>query len=339
MEAAGATLIENTVGDASMGLNALTKVGRFRKHISAIKRWAMQYRVLAHVPVDSPAANFPICKIMRRHGARVVHLVAPQIWAWAGWRIRKLRRLTDMVLCLLPFEEQWFQERDVPARFIGHPSLNRKWDETSIQDMARSLPTGTPRMALFPGSRTHEVNANIRLLVTAFTELQGRHQGLTGVIVAASDDISQIIKRKIKTFPVGLHLSRTKAEAAIMWCDLALAVSGTISLDITRQHKPMVAVYKTGPLAWLAAKLIVRTPYRLLPNIIAGREICPEFIPHLGGSSPIIRECSHLINDSKNAAIQTEALRRVALRFSNKRPAEEAARIIMEVIKGKAISS
>ncbi len=338
MEAAGATVLERTAEHAAMGLGAITKVLRFRGYVRAIGRWIRHHRVIAHIPVDSPAANFPICKITKRSGARVIHLVAPQMWAWGTWRVGKLRRLTDLVLCLLPFEEQWFSERKIPARFIGHESMNRVLDEDSLKELAAGLPRGAPRMAIFPGSRTQEVRANIRLMVEVFTELQGRHHGLTGLIVAASPELAALIKRMVKVFPSNLHLTTGNADAAVTWCDFALAVSGTISLDITRQHKPMVAVYRTGLVSWLGAKLVLRSPYRLLPNIVAGREICPEFIPYpsFAGSTPIVKECSALILDSKNAAIQTEALRRVALRFSNKRPGEEAARLILQTINAGA---
>ena len=83
--------------------------------------WLDANPVAVHVPVDSPAANFPSCKIAKARGAKVVHLVAPQVWAWGKWRVNKLRRLTSFVCCLLPFEEQYFKERNVPAEFVGHP--------------------------------------------------------------------------------------------------------------------------------------------------------------------------------------------------------------------------
>ncbi len=333
MEAAGATIVERTAEDGAMGLNSLSKVLTIRKHISAIKRWARQYRVIGHVPVDSPAANFPICKIMRRNGTRVIHLVAPQIWAWGRWRIGKLRRRTNMVLCLLPFEEQWFNDRQVPARFIGHPIINRELDIKSLRKHTHGLPQGSPRMAIFPGSRSSEVRTNLSLLVNAYAELQSRHAGMGGVIVAANPALAKLIRSKIRVFPTGLHLLTGQSDEVIYWCDFALAVSGTVSLDITRQQKPMIGVYKTGIISWLGAKVLLRTPFRLLPNLIADRELCPEFIPHVGGCMPIVHEATRLIDDSKIGAIQSEGLRRVALRFANKRPAEEAAHLIMQSIK------
>ncbi len=330
---AGAELIERTADDGAMGLNAIGKALAVRREVARIRRWARQYRILVHVPVDSPAANFPICKEMRKTGARVVHLVAPQIWAWGRWRVAKLRRLTDLVLCLLPFEEQWFTERGIPARFIGHPRMNRKLDQSELRARMHGLPQGAPRVALFPGSREHEVKANIRLLVSVYADLQGLHAGMGGVIVAARPELAKLVKKKVKVFPGGLHMVTGRTDGAIAWSDLCIAVSGTITLDIARQQKPMIGVYKTSVLTWLLSKLVLRTPVRLLPNIIAEREIVPEFVPYCGGAGPISKQASFYLHDSKNAAIQSQELARVCQRYVNKRPAVEAAKLIIKVVR------
>ena len=332
MKEAGATLVEQTVGDAAMGLGALKKAGQVRREVRRIKRWVKQYRVLAHVPVDSPAANFPICKIIRPTGARIIHLVAPQVWAWAPWRIRKLRRLTDLVLCVLPFEEQYFNDRKVTARFIGHPRINRGVDKDTIMEAMHGLPSGAPRIALLPGSRPHEVKANLKLLLNAYTELQGRHHGAVGVIAAANEEIGQIVRDRIKVFPTGLHMTVVDIDVPVMWSDICLAVSGTVTLDITRHRKSMIGVYKTGFISVLLAKLILRTRYRLLPNIIADREIVPEFVPYSGGCLPIVKEATRIIQDSKISAIQREEMTRILQRYQNKKPAEESARYILRMI-------
>ena len=333
MEAAGAEMLHRTVQIGAMGFEAVGRSFAVRKVLKSLKRWAREQRLVAHVPVDSPAANFPLAGWMRRSGVKVVHLVAPQLWAWGRWRIGKLRRRSDLVLCLLPFEEQWFTERRVPARFIGHPSINRTLDMEDLRERMHGLPVGAPRLAIFPGSRDHEVKANTRLLAEIYTELQGRHGGMRGVIVAANPHLARIIRKKIDVFPTGLHMITSGADAVIAWCDLALAVSGTITLDITLQRKPMLGLYKTSRLTWLMAKLVLRTPHRLLPNIVAEREIVPEFVPYAGGAMPIVRLATRFLSDSKHAAVQAEELHRVCLRFANHDPAKEAARLIAETIR------
>jgi lipid-A-disaccharide synthase len=341
MEAAGATVVEQTCDDGSMALAATRSpapiIDAWRR-IRRIARWSREHRPAIHVPVDSPAANFPICRHLKKQGARIVHLVAPQIWAWARWRIGKLRRRTDLVLCLLPFEEQWFNDRRVPARFIGHPTLNRAVDEDAERRSAE-LPEGDPRIAIFPGSRSHEVQANLGALVEVFGRLRERHPQAAGLIVASNEQmrehITTVTGRADGTLPKGLTVVVGGVDAAVAWCDLALPVSGTVTLDITRQRKPMVAVYALPLISRIGARLIVRIPDILLPNIIAGRRIVPEFMPFDGDTRPVVREAERLLNGSDAAAAQRAALEEVCAMFADHDPAEEAAELIGEVMDGK----
>ena len=335
MQEAGATVVSQSASGAAMGLSALKRVGQMRREVNSIRHWIPTCRLLAHVAVDSPAVNFHVAKVTRKAGARIVHLAAPQLWAWGRWRLGKLRRSTDLLLCLLPFEEEWFTNRNIPAKFIGHPSINRKLDLDAMREQMHGLPQGAPRVAIFPGSRLHEVRANIRLLVDAYAELQGRHASLGGVIVAASPELARAIRKRVTVFPTGLHMVTQLADPAIAWCDLAITVSGTMTLDIAAYRTPMIGVYKTSFLAWLGSKLLLRTSFRLLPNIIAEREIVPEFVPHFGGSLPIVKRASRYLADSKKAAIQSEELHRVCFRFANHDPAREAASHILNLIKRK----
>lgn len=339
MQEAGATLLDETVAGAAMGLNGIRRAWKVRGWVRDIKRWSRQYRVLAHVAVDSPAANWPICKTLRSQGSRVIHLVAPQLWAWGGWRIGKLRRNTDHVLCLLPFEQTWFRERNVRATFVGHPRMGRELDEADLAERVAALPHGAPRVAMLPGSRAHEVAANVRAMANIFTELKGRHGGMTGIIAAATPELAEIVQAKVPVFPTGLHMVVQSADSAIAWADLCIAVSGTVTLDITRQAKPMIGMYRTSFFSALLAKFILRTPYRLLPNVAAGREIVPEFVPYAGSSAKIVDAASYLLADSKRLAQQSAALEQLARLFEGRDAAELSAQAIVELIEGEAGSN
>ncbi|MBX3354852.1 MAG: hypothetical protein KF724_04045 [Phycisphaeraceae bacterium] len=332
MREAGAEIIEESAADGVMGLSSLSRLFAVRREIGRISRWMGQYKVNLHVAVDSPAANFPICKVAHRRLVRSAHLVAPQLWAWGEWRLKKLRRLTSGVLCLLPFEEAWFRARQVPAKFIGHPRINRDLPRFDIDSRRGTLPTGTPRILLLPGSRTSEVSRNLRLLVRSFTDLQDRHRGTVGLICCATDAHARLVRHLVPSLPTGLHVIAGDLDAAIAWCELALTVSGTVSLDLTRQFKPMVGVYKVSLLSRIGAALLLRTPNRLLPNIIAERRVVPEFVPHWGGARAITEAADHLLQDSRRMAQASEDLKRVAARFRGHSPDEEAAKLLLELM-------
>jgi len=333
MAAAGAEIIEETVHEAEMTAVSLGKIFehiRINKQISTFirARW-----IGAHVPVDSPAANFPICKITRRAGCRVAHLAAPQIWAWARWRIAKLRRRTDRVLCLLPFEESYFNDRNVPAKFIGHPIFNTPFDEKLVETQVASLPHGSPKIAFLPGSRLAEVRNNIRPMVRIFAELKGLNQDTAGVIVAANDQVAAAIHQKVPDLPVGLFVVAERLHAALKWAEIGILCSGTATLDATRFRLPMAVLYRVNPLSWyLAGKWLIVSPYFALPNLIAGREVVPEFVPYFGGTSAVVKQVRQFIEDSRLIAEQHDALDRIAAFFEHVNPAMTAADEIQKLM-------
>lgn len=335
MEAAGAEIVERTGESAVMGLPGLAKIREHRQINKRIRAWIQQARgVRLHVPVDSPAANFPICALAKAGGLSVVHLVAPQIWAWGGWRIRKLRRRTDEVLCLLPFEETWFRERGIPARFIGHPLFDTRVDRAGLARRAEAFPQGDPRIALLPGSRPAEIGRNFPLLLAAFRELRAHRPDLRGIVAATTPGAEARI-REISAahggWPEALDVVIGDADAVIHWSTLALVVSGTVTLQIARQQRPMIIVYKSSPLLYmLFARWVLSTEFLTLPNLVAQREIVPELVPHFGGHEPIVAEAERLIESPELASRQRAELRRITERFEGHQAGPEAARVILE---------
>lgn len=320
MEAAGATIIERTGDDAVVGVPGLAKIReheRINQRIAAFLRSHPDVRL--HVPVDSPAANFPICRLAKNAGCRVVHLVAPQIWAWGRWRIHKLRRLTDLVLCLLPFEERFFLKRGVPARFIGHMLFDREPDAASLDTAAASFPSGSPRLAMMPGSRPAEHKRNWPLLLDIYRGLKARYPGAAAVVAATSPAVADELKRLAQEhggWPEGVQCAVRQTDAVIRWCDVALVKSGTVTLQVTRQLKPMVIFYKQR--SWLfyaAARAVLSTKLFALPNVIAMRRIVPEFVPHFGGAGPIIESAAALIDDPGLRERQREELASIVAHF------------------------
>jgi lipid-A-disaccharide synthase len=334
MAAAGATIVHSTGEDAVMGLPGLSKIREHQRINADVAAWltsfapggsraGLDHRPVAHIPVDSPAANFPICAIARKRGLKVIHLVAPQLWAWGPWRIGKLRRLSDLVLCILPFEEEYFQSRHVPARFIGHPLLDTPLDERALDLIGAGFGQGDPKIALMPGSRPAEIRKNFPLLLEAFVRLNHDFPNLRGVVAATKPavestlhDIASRLRRRLGPWPSNLITAHAQTDAVIRWCDLALVVSGTVTLQIARQTKPMVILYKSNPLLYHAvARWVLTTKYFTLPNLISGEDVVPEFVPHFGGAVPIFRAARDLLRSRDALENQRRALRLLIEKF------------------------
>lgn len=335
MERAGATLVERTGDDAVMAIPGFQKIREHTRINERVDRWMREHRPRVHVPVDSPAANFPLCKAAKALGIPVVHLVAPQIWAWGRWRIGKLRKRTDLVLCLLPFEESFFHKRRVPARFIGHPLFDHEPQAAELDARAARYTGESPRIALMPGSRPKELTLSFPLLLDAFRKLKAVYPSASGVVAATTPAVAQRLREAAEAiggWPSGLQMGAADTDAIIRWCDLALVKSGTITLQITRQAKPMVVFYKGSPLVYYSlAKWIVSTKFFTLPNVLAHREIVPEFVPHFGGSEPIVAAARSLIDNPAEMQRQRDELARVVAMFRGRNASASAADGIEEV--------
>ncbi len=333
MKAAGAEIIEITGDAAVMGMPGLEKIREHKKINVRIEEWVKKNPISVHVPVDSPAANFPVCAITKSHGAKVTHMVAPQLWAWGSWRIKKLRRLTDHVMCVLPFEEKWFGSRGIRTTYIGHPLFEKPLDVKALDERVANWATGEQRVAILPGSRPSELKKNFPLLLGAYIKIKGEHPEMCGVIAVTRMEIEPVLKQIAKdhglAWPESLELVVADTDAVVRWCTLALVVSGTVTLQIARQHRPMVIVYKIGRVSWnLVARWVIKSSYITLPNILAGREIVPELVPSFLGVEPIAQRATELLEDRGSYDLQVRELKKVTDTFAGMNAAKGAADII-----------
>lgn len=337
MERAGATVVHRTGDDAVVGMPKWGDVKRHLRMRREIDLWLRGSRPTVHVPVDSPGANFEIARLAKRCGSRVVHLVAPQLWAWGPWRIGKLKRRTDHVLCLLPFEEAWFNVRGVPATFVGHPLFDEVLDEAALDAEASAYPRGEIRLALLPGSRAAELRRNFPIMLDAFRELSRRRPsgGLVGMIAATTEQVAGQLKARAEEmggWPENLGMAVAATDPVVRWCTAAVAVSGTVSLQIARQRRPMVILYKTNELAWnWIGRHLITTRFISLPNLIAGREAVTELFPYFKGYERLAEAVDALATDPDAQAAQVRAIEEICGRFAGRSAANGAADVIERV--------
>lgn len=334
MKDAGAELIEATTEQAAMLVGAAAHYASHRARLHRLASWLGGSRLRALVPVDSPAANWSICRAVRRshRDARIVHLVAPQLWAWGPWRIGKLRRLTDHLLCVLPFEPMWFGERGVPATFVGHPLYEPGPDPCT----AGCSDDGSTVLAILPGSRPAEIRANLPMMLEVYRRLCRTRADLAGAIAAASASTADLIRQVAGPHGLpprlALHVGRTASVLA--GADVALVKSGTATLSAAAGMAPMVVVYNYRRWSWhLVGRWLVRTRTFTLPNLIAehlglGR-IVPEFVPHFGRIDPVLAAVAGLLDDPAARSRQREDLTRVAAAYRGCAFAARAADLIL----------
>ena len=320
MERSGVELLERTTHEATMGLGAISEIFRIKRLVDLVGGWIEEHRPDVVVAVDSPAANWSVCKVAKKNNRSVVHLAAPQLWAWAPWRIKKMRRLSDHVICLLPFEPQWFDSRGMPATFIGHPAMQHH-DVSNVQ-----LPNGEPKIVLLPGSRKSEIQKNLPMQQNILRRICAAFQGTEAVIACRCEDVA-----RVEPYSGGLQIVANDLPSALEWADLALNVSGTVSLHVMRHATPMIGMYKVNLLSILGAKIMLNTQYRLLPNLIAGKLIVPEFIPCGNIAGHIAEVALELLGDKEAMETMQIRLKEEASVYEAHNPSLEAAEIILSI--------
>ena len=325
----GVDLLEETTEHAVIALGALGQVREQLRRLGVLSDYLKQNDVAALVPVDSPAANWSVCKKVRklRPSAKIVHLVCPQVWGWATWRVRRLRKLTDQVLCLLPFEPGWLDERGVPGVFVGHPVFEdapQVLDKPVADDLPWSGDSGVLRLALMPGSRRSEVEKNWPTMLEVFKAVKAAHPEVVGLCAAlkAGGEARFAPLGGVDALPEGMEVVGGRTPEVLRWADVVLAKSGTSTLQVASLCKPMVAFYNVSPVAWqLLGRWLIKSRTFALPNIISewqdGRRVVPEFIPHFGDPEPITGALDALVGDVAVRGQQEAGLRRVAEPFAS----------------------
>ncbi|HVS24943.1 MAG TPA: lipid-A-disaccharide synthase [Gammaproteobacteria bacterium] len=236
------------------------------------------------VGIDAPDFNLPAARWLKRAGIPAVQYVSPQVWAWRQGRVKTIRGSVDLVLCVLPFETKFYAEHGVAAKFIGHPladAIPLTVDRAAAR-AALGLPAGKPLLAVLPGSRRAEVGT----LAAPFTEsaawVQRERPEVEVAVALASEPIGELyraIVRGIAT-PRPAHLITARAREVLAAADVVLTASGTASLEALLIKRPMVVAHRIVPLTyWIVRRLgVAKLPHFSLPNLLAGRELVPEFV-------------------------------------------------------------
>ena len=220
------------------------------------------------IGVDSPDFNFTIEKKFKAIGVKTIHFISPSIWAWRPERIAKIKQSTDIMLCLLPFEVDFYKKHNIEAYFLGHPFAKNLQLRTNYQNQKRIL--------FMPGSRTSEIEMMLPTMVKIAQNI-GRVDNDYNFHIALADDKDFEFAYSWKKGDK-ITISIGDAREQIQNSDLVIVASGTASLEVALLGVPMVVVYKMNPLSYQIAKRKLRIKNISLPNILAGKRIVPELI-------------------------------------------------------------
>lgn len=274
MESAGVTLLERSDRMAVMGFaEVIRQVPRHYALLASLKRRLRSGRVALLVVIDYPGFNMKLAAAAAAAGVPVLYYITPQVWAWGAGRLAELSRIVTRAAPILPFEEALLRSHGIDATFVGHPLLDRVSDmpDRAAARAALGLRESDTVLALFPGSRAQEIHRHLDDFVRTARVLEAERPGLRVVVSAAP---SVVIDPARCPYPRVPSASFTVLRAA----DAALCKSGTTTLEAAVAGCPLVVAYKTSRWTYAIARRVVTIPHIGLVNVVAGREVAPEFV-------------------------------------------------------------
>jgi lipid-A-disaccharide synthase len=336
MEAAGCRLLYPLTRLAVMWfLRVFLNVFTFLRLLKRAKRYFHEHKPDALIVIDYPGFHWMLARRAHAAGIPVYYFVPPQLWAWAGWRIKKMKKWFRHVLSALPFEDRWYRERGMASTYIGHPYFDdlahKKLDENFLAEQRRS--SGRV-VALLPGSRLQEVKKNLPEMLDAAARVHQRRPDTRFLVASFNDAQAEIARRMIvgSSFPVQVHVGRT--PEIIELAEACISVSGSVSLEIMYHQKPAAVVYRLGWLSLRVGRLFMKCKYITLVNLLADQEIYPEFLTDRNPAGPVSEHViGWLENDEKRQRV-IDALRRVKDSVAQPGACDRAADFLMRELRG-----
>ena len=265
------------------------------------------------IGIDAPDFNLRLSKTLKEKNLpiKTVQYVSPSVWAWRQGRVHGIKKTIDLVLCLFPFEKNFYEQYGVQAAFVGHPLAKQLPLNNPIQDAKQSLGLNPEKtyVALLPGSRRGEVERLLPIVLGAAQILSAQYPDVEYLIPAINDARKTQIEAGVTQCDSALipklHiLENTQTESNIgrmvmNASDIVALASGTATLEAMLLHRPMVTFYKLNTLTYFIAKLLVKIPYYSLPNIIAGKKVIDELIQKQATPERLAQEIESLMNIEK----------------------------------------
>lgn len=276
--------------------------------------YARRHRPAAALLTDNPDFNLRLARQLKRIGVPVFYLVAPQVWAWRQGRVEIIRKLVDKLFCLFPFEEAWFRERGVDATYIGHPLANLVRPAFSRSEFyaRHGLATDSRLLVLLPGSRAGEVARHLPVLLETAALLRARFN-LTVILATPKGFQTQsaLFRFRERIAALSIQVIENETWDCISHASLALAASGTVTMEAAVLGTPMVTFYKVNPLSWLAGRHLVKAPFLSMVNLIAEKQIVPELIQNEMTPATLAAAAEELLTSDTRADRMREDLARV----------------------------
>ncbi|MDD1617573.1 MAG: lipid-A-disaccharide synthase [Methylococcaceae bacterium NSP1-2] len=300
MAQAGVDIRYDSAGIGVIGVvEVLKHYGEIRRALTLMKRIIDTERPDLLVCVDYKEFNFKLATYAKQKGIKVLFYVSPQVWAWRAGRVKAYGKVIDMMAVIFPFETAYYEAENVPVRYVGHPSVDKVHPQTSkAEAMARfELDANKRVVGLLAGSRANEIKRLLPVMLAAAALLKAKFADCQFILPQADSITDELLAEYLQDSPVKVTVIKQQPYDVIQCCDAVMTTSGTATLEIALLTVPMVICYKLSPLTYWLGRLLVKTPFIGLPNIVAGKSIVKEFIQHEATADNLAAEVERILTD------------------------------------------
>jgi len=327
---------KNWIGVAAvLGLwEVLRKYGYFREQFRQTLNEIQENKPDAVVLIDYPGFNLRLARALRKQSQRhkTIYYISPQVWAWNRGRIKKMARFIDLVLCIFPFETNLYAASGLRAVFVGHPMIESL--ETQKIDTHRDQNL----IGLFPGSRSREVRKIFPVMIEAAHRLLQLNPTLRFQVAAASEELAREVSEQLadrRAIEITVGQTATIMQRAFV----GMVASGSATLEAAYFGMPFVLIYKVAWPTYVAARLVVNVDFLGMPNLLAGKEVVPEFIQHEAKPDAILKAVRLLMDDSPARDRMISDFVATTSKLGGTGASERAAQAILEELQTGAPST
>lgn len=337
MQQAGCIPIDDLTRRSAMLLGVVGTAAHAARAAGRILRLLRRQTFAAAVLIDSPTLHLPLAKSCNARRVPVMYYIAPQTWAWGTFRLAKIRRRVDRLACILPFEPSYFRQHGIDATYVGHPLFDTLANQPVDPQRVRQLRAGAqPVLALFPGSRRHVIREVLPGQLAVARSVRRRFPAARFLISAADAPAARLIHAHLAAAKFDAHVDQQHRPETIPAADLALVASGTTTLEVAYHGTPMIVMYNASRWAYrLLGRWFIHTRHLSLINVLADREVVPEFMPYYQSPEPIAQQAIELLLHPQRRARMRAELQEVIAPLARPGASQAAAEILLDLLQAR----